>query len=137
MSRREAAAHHDGDLPALIFQDYAWPRLVHVDDRRVGFVTAFLDIPWAPERDPHDRSSGVWRLNIAADAQGKRCGRSAVEAACQEIRDRGGHQAFVTHEPRAGAPEAVYFKLGFRPTGERSGSQTVAVVGLRVVGGLA
>ncbi|WP_203744469.1 GNAT family N-acetyltransferase [Actinoplanes cyaneus] len=115
---------------AYVFQDYAWPRLVYVDDRLVGFVMAFLGIPWAPERDPRDRRSGIWRLNIAADAQGKGYGRFAVEAVCQEIRDRGGYQAFVTYEPRAGGPEAFYFKLGFRPTGERSGSQTVAVLGL-------
>jgi diamine N-acetyltransferase len=45
------------------------------------------------ERDPADVRSGLWRLNIGADAQGKGYGRFAVEAVCGEIRARGGTQA--------------------------------------------
>ncbi|GGQ42565.1 GNAT family N-acetyltransferase [Couchioplanes azureus] len=115
---------------AYVFAEYAWPRLIHDGDKVVGFLMAFLDIPWDPARDPGDLRSGVWRLNIAAQAQGRGYGRFAVEAVCAEIRARGGARAYVTWEPRPGGPEDFYRKLGFRPTGERSGGQTVGVLDL-------
>jgi diamine N-acetyltransferase len=115
---------------AYVFRDNAWPRLIRDGDRVVGFLMAFLDIPWAPDIDPDDRRSGLWRLNIAADAQGNGYGRFAVEAVCGEIRSRGGSRAYVTWEPRAGGPEAFYLTLGFRPTGEHSGGQPVGVLDL-------
>ncbi|SNY44155.1 GNAT family N-acetyltransferase [Paractinoplanes atraurantiacus] len=112
---------------AYVFREFAWPRLMYDGDRVVGFLMAFLDIPWDPERDPADRRSGLWRLNIAAGEQGKGFGTYGVEEVCREIRARGGTQAYVTWEPREGGPEDFYLKLGFRPTGERSGDQTVGV----------
>lgn len=115
---------------AYVFPSHAWPRLIYDGDRLVGFLMAFLDIPWDPDRAPDDIRSGLWRLNIAADAQGKGYGRFAVEAVCALIRGRGGTRAYVTWEPRAGGPEEFYLKLGFRPTGERSGGQTVGVLDL-------
>ncbi|RZU51017.1 diamine N-acetyltransferase [Krasilnikovia cinnamomea] len=115
---------------AYVFADYAWPRLIYDDDQLVGFLMGFLDIPWDPDRDPSDRRSGVWRLNIAAAAQGRGYGRFAVDAVCREIRRRGGDRAYVTWEPRLGGPEKFYLKLGFRPTGEQSGGQTVGVLDL-------
>ncbi|WP_211278054.1 GNAT family N-acetyltransferase [Couchioplanes caeruleus] len=115
---------------AYVYAEYAWPRLILDGDRVVGFLMAFLDIPWDPARDPEDVRSGLWRLNIAAEAQGCGYGRFAVEAVCNEVRARGGSRAYVTWEPRAGGPEDFYLKLGFRPTGERSGEQTVGVLDL-------
>jgi len=113
---------------AYVFPDNAWPRLIYDGDRLVGFLMAFLDIPWG--RSPDDLRSGLWRLNVEADAQGNGYGRFAVEAVCGEIRDRGGNRAYVTWAPRAGGPEEFYLKLGFRPTGEQSGGQTVGVLDL-------
>nr|WP_246002431.1 GNAT family N-acetyltransferase [Allorhizocola rhizosphaerae] len=118
---------------AYVFGEHAWPRLIYDGDRLVGFLMAFLDIQWAPDRDPDDVRSGLWRLNIAADAQASGYGRFAVEAVCAEIRARGGTRAYVTWEPRAGGPERFYLKLGFRPTGEQSGGQTVGVLDLAQV----
>ncbi|MEV4711718.1 GNAT family N-acetyltransferase [Micromonospora sp. NPDC049374] len=115
---------------AYVFPDNAWPRLIYDGDTLVGFLMAFLNIQWNAGRDPDDRRSGLWRLNIAADAQGRGYGRFAVAAVCQEIRVRGGTQAYVTWKPRPGGPEAFYMKLGFRPTGEQSGGETVGVLDL-------
>ncbi|MER7419170.1 GNAT family N-acetyltransferase [Micromonospora peucetia] len=115
---------------AYVFADHAWPRLIYDDVRLVGFLMVFLDIPWNPDRNANDLRSGLWRLNIAADAQGRGYGRFAVEAVAGEIRRRGGTQAYVTWEPRAGGPEKFYLKLGFRPTGEQSGGETVGVLDL-------
>ncbi|MFI5892093.1 GNAT family N-acetyltransferase [Actinoplanes sp. NPDC051513] len=112
---------------AYVHREHAWPRLIYDGDRVVGFLMAFLDVAWDPARDPEDRRSGLWRLNIAADAQGRGYGRFAVEAVCQEVRARGGPRVYVSYEPRAGGPEKFYLKLGFRPTGEQIAGQTVAV----------
>jgi diamine N-acetyltransferase len=102
----------------------AWPRLVVDGDRVVGFLMAFLDIEWAPDR-PDDIRSGLWRLNISADEQGRGYGRFAVEAVCAEVRRRGRDRAFTTWEAGEGGPEEFYLRLGFRPTGETSGGQIV------------
>ncbi|SCL68924.1 diamine N-acetyltransferase [Micromonospora citrea] len=113
---------------AFVFPEHAWPRLVYDGDVLVGFLMAFLDIRW--DRNADDLRSGLWRLNVAADVQGRGHGRFAVDAACRKIRSRGGRRAYVTWEPRAGGPEDFYLKLGFRPTGEKSGGQIVGVLDL-------
>ena len=112
---------------AYVYSEYAWPRLIYDGDRVVGFLMAFLDIPWDPGNDPNDRRSGLWRLNIAAGEQRQGYGSYAVEAVCDEIRARGGRRVYVTWEPRPGGPQDFYLKLGFRLTGERSDDQVVGV----------
>ncbi|WP_033342687.1 GNAT family N-acetyltransferase [Catenuloplanes japonicus] len=115
---------------AYVFGEMAWPRLVYDGDEPVGFVMAFVDYEWTGGDDP-GRRSGLWRLLIAADKQGRGYGRFAVEAVCAELRDRGWSQAYVTFEPRDGGPEPFYLGLGFVKTGEVSDGQTVAVRTLR------
>ncbi|WP_436533619.1 GNAT family N-acetyltransferase [Actinoplanes sp. HUAS TT8] len=111
---------------AYVYPAHAWPRLIYDGSRPVGFLMAFLDIPWS---DGSTRS-GLWRLNIAADAQGSGYGRFAVESVRSELTARGIPRMYVTWEPRPGGPEPFYLKLGFRPTGELSGGQTVGVLSL-------
>ncbi|MEV6248933.1 GNAT family N-acetyltransferase [Streptomyces sp. NPDC051742] len=113
---------------AYAFGEVAWPRLILDGDRLVGFLMAFLDIPWNEEKDPTDRRSGLWRLNIAADAQGEGYGRFAVEAVRDELRRRGTPLLYVTWEPGEDGPGEFYRRLGFRTTGEVSGGQTVGVL---------
>ncbi|MFG1657889.1 GNAT family N-acetyltransferase [Micromonospora chersina] len=106
----------------------AWPRLVVDGDRTVGFLMGFLDIRWS--QDPADVRSGLWRLNIGADQQGRGYGRFAVAALADELRRRGTDRMFVTWAPGPHGPERFYDRLGFRPTGERSGDQVVGVLAL-------
>ncbi|MFC5804074.1 GNAT family N-acetyltransferase [Streptomyces formicae] len=108
----------------------AWPRLVFDGDELVGFLMAFIDIQWDPKKDPGDRRSGLWRLNIRADAQGRGYGRFAVAAVADEVRRRGGKRMYVSWEPGEDGPGAFYLKLGFRTTGETSGGETVGVLDL-------
>ncbi|WP_438319479.1 GNAT family N-acetyltransferase (plasmid) [Streptomyces sp. HUAS TT3] len=115
---------------AYVHGGVAWPRAVVDGDTVVGFVMAFLDIAWDPERDPCDVRSGIWRLNIDAAHQAKGYGRFAVEAVAEELRRRGTSRAFVTWEPGPGTPEPFYRGLGFALTGETSGGQTVGVLDL-------
>lgn len=115
---------------AYAYGETAWPRLIVDGDRTVGFVMAFLDILWNEEKDPGDRRSGLWRLNVSADAQGEGYGRFAVDAVAAELRGRGATEMYVTWEPGEDGPGAFYRRLGFRATGEESGGQTVGVLAL-------
>ncbi|WP_405360054.1 GNAT family N-acetyltransferase [Kitasatospora sp. NBC_00085] len=110
--------------------DTAWPRLVFDGDRPVGFVMAFLDIRFNPEQPGDQPQSGLWRLNIGAEEQGRGYGRFAVEQVCAEIRRRGGRRVTVTYVPGDHGPAGFYASLGFRPTGEFSGDQEVAELAL-------
>ncbi|EST23398.1 hypothetical protein N566_25790 [Streptomycetaceae bacterium MP113-05] len=112
---------------AYVLPDVAWPRLILDGEEVVGFVMAFLDIRFSPEDPEGVLRSGLWRLNVVAGRQRGGYGRFAVEAVCEEIRRRGRKRAYVTWEPGGDGPEAFYLKLGFRPTGETSGGQTVGV----------
>ncbi|MFJ4438098.1 GNAT family N-acetyltransferase [Streptomyces sp. NPDC088923] len=106
----------------------AWPRLIMDEERVVGFLMAFFDIDW--KMDGTDFRSGLWRLNIDARAQGRGYGRFAVAAVGEELRRRGEDLLTTTWHPGPDGPEAFYQRLGFRPTGETSGGETVGVLGL-------
>lgn len=109
---------------AYAWGELAWPRLIVDGDQLVGFLMGFFDIVWHPDH-PDDRRSGLWRLNIAAEHQGRGYGRFAVEAICAEVRRRGGNRVVTTWEAGDDGPERFYLRLGFRPTGETSGGQIV------------
>lgn len=110
--------------------EIAWPRLVYDGEHLVGFVMAFFDVRFNPD-DPDDRlRSGLWRLNIAADHQGRGYGRFAVESVCEEIRRRGQSRVTVTWVPGEHGPERFYRRLGFRLTGETSGDEVVGELDL-------
>ncbi|MER5639977.1 GNAT family N-acetyltransferase [Kitasatospora sp. NPDC002227] len=110
---------------AYVHPEAAWPRLILDGDRVVGFLMAFLDIDFAADGAAPDLRSGLWRLNIAADAQGRGYGRFAVESVATELRRRGTTRLTTTWHPGPDGPEPFYLSLGFRPTGELSGTQTV------------
>ncbi|MFK4065663.1 GNAT family N-acetyltransferase [Streptomyces sp. NPDC029674] len=105
--------------------DVAWPRLIFDGEELVGFVMAFLDVRFNPEIPGDRRRSGLWRLNVAADRQGRGYGRFAVESVCEELRRRGESVVTVTWDTGEGGPEGFYLGLGFRPTGEMSGDEVV------------
>ncbi|MEU2155108.1 GNAT family N-acetyltransferase [Streptomyces sp. NPDC019396] len=108
----------------------AWPRLIVDGDRAVGFLMAFFDTDWTAGGTGTDIRSGLWRLNIAAGEQGRGYGRFAVESVAAEIRRRSGSRLTTTWHPGEDGPGAFYLGLGFRPTGEDSGGQTVGELDL-------
>ncbi|MET8219947.1 GNAT family N-acetyltransferase [Streptomyces hirsutus] len=114
---------------AYVHSGSAWPRLIVDGDRAVGFLMAFLDIDWHEDGGSVIRS-GLWRLNIAAEEQGKGYGRFAVESVAAEIRARGGEELHVTWHPGGNGPENFYLGLGFRRNGEVVGEETVGVLDL-------
>ncbi|MFI9025485.1 GNAT family N-acetyltransferase [Streptomyces sp. NPDC053560] len=108
---------------AYVHPGVAWPRLILDGDRIVGFLMAFFDIDFTGEGT--DLRSGLWRLNIAADEQGRGYGRFAVQAVAGEIRRRGGRRLTVSWHPGDDGPEGFYLGPGFRLTGEMSGDERV------------
>lgn len=104
----------------------AWPRAVLDDDEVVGFVMANFD----PDHETEAFRAGVWRLSVAAAAQGRGVGRFAVEQVAAEARRRGVEQITVLWERGEGGPEGFYLRLGFVPTGELFG-ETVGTLDLR------
>ncbi|MFI6153591.1 GNAT family N-acetyltransferase [Kitasatospora sp. NPDC051170] len=111
---------------AYVYGETAWPRLILDGERPVGFVMAFFDITFYPDRPGERPRSGLWRLLIDGDAQRGGYGRFAVEQVFAEIRRRGGTRATVTYHPGPDGPAGFYARLGFRETGEFSGDQAVA-----------
>lgn len=95
----------------------AWPRVVVDGDEVVGFVMANFD----PDNELEPFRCGIWRLNVAAQAQGRGVGRFAVEAVAEEARRRGQSRITVLWEKGADGPEGFYLRLGFVPTGELFG----------------
>jgi diamine N-acetyltransferase len=110
---------------AYAYGETAWPRLIVDGERIVGFLMAFFDIDFAGDGSGTDLRSGLWRLAVAAGEQGRGYGSFAVEAVAAEIRRRGGTRFTTTWHPGEDGPERFYLGLGFRPTGESSGGQTV------------
>jgi diamine N-acetyltransferase len=106
---------------AYVHYGTAWPRLILDTDRAVGFVMGNFD----PENEVDAFRAGIWRLNIAADAQGRGYGRFAVEAIAAEARRRGHNRITVLWVQGDGGPEGFYLRLGFTPTGEVLGDEIV------------
>lgn len=117
---------------AYVHPDVAWPRLILDGDQPVGFLMAFLDIDWNGKGV--DFRSGLWRLNVTPEAQGRGVGRFAVASVAAEIRRRGGTKMYVTWEPAEDGPENFYRKLGFELTGEQSEGEPVGVLDLTISG---
>lgn len=95
----------------------AWPRVVVDGDEVVGFVMANFD----PDNELPEFRCGIWRLNVAAAAQGRGVGRFAVHAVAEEARRRGNSRMTVLWERGDGGPEGFYRTVGFVPTGELFG----------------
>ena len=115
---------------AYVNPEIAWPRLVFDGGQLVGFVMGFFMVRFDPDNPEDEPRSGIWRLNIAAEHQGRGYGRFAVQSVCEEVRRRGQTRATVTWAEGEGGPEPFYLRLGFRPTGERSGGQVVGELAL-------
>lgn len=104
----------------------AWPRVILDGDEVVGFIMGNFD----PDNELPAFRAGVWRLNVAATAQGRGVGRFAVEALADEARSRGLSHITVLWEKGEGGPEEFYLRLGFVPTGEILFGETVGALEL-------
>ena len=92
----------------------SWPRVVLDGDEVVGFIRGNFD----PENTEQEFRSCVWRVNVAADAQGKGVGTFAVLALAEEARSRGFAQITAVWEPGDDGPDQFFRSVGFEVTGE-------------------
>ena len=92
----------------------SWPRVVRDGDAVVGYVMGAFDDD-APEEYLR---AAIWRINVAAEAQGRGVGRFAIEAFADEARRRGFARATVVWASGEGGPGSFFESVGFRVVGE-------------------
>ena len=111
---------------AYFAPDTEWPRVVLDGDTVVGFIRGHFDT----ETSAPEFHSCIWRIHIAAEAQGRGVGRFAVEAIAAEARSRGFAQLTVLWEPGDNGPGEFFHTLGFRDIGETRYGETIAALSL-------
>ena len=92
----------------------SWPRVVRDGDEVVGYIMGTFDED-APEEYLR---AAIWRINVAAEAQGSGVGRFAVEAFADEARRRGFTRATVVWAGGEEGPGPFFESVGFRVVGE-------------------
>lgn len=92
----------------------SWPRVVLDDDAVVGYIMGAFD---EDASEPYLRAA-LWRVNVAAEAQGRGVGRFAVQAFADEARRRGFDRATVVWASGEGGPEEFFKAVGFEVIGE-------------------
>ena len=105
----------------------SWPRVVlDEDDVVVGFIRGNFD----PDNPMEEFRSCIWRINVAADAQGLGIGKFAVWALAEEARTRGFERLTVIWEPGEEGPESFFLAVGFRIIGETQYGEHIGALGL-------
>jgi GNAT superfamily N-acetyltransferase len=99
---------------AIIDPITSWPRVVLDGDTVVGFIRGNFD----PDNSLPEFRSCIWRINVAADAQGSGIGKFAVHALAEEARNRGFEQLTCIWEDGDDGPGAFFHRIGFEVVGE-------------------
>ncbi|WP_207454146.1 GNAT family N-acetyltransferase [Herbiconiux sp. SYSU D00978] len=103
-----------------------WGRVVLEDDEVVGFIRGNFD----PDSDKPEFRSALWRINVAADAQGRGVGRFAIEELAKEARRRGFDRLTSIWEPGEDGPEAFFLSVGFEIVGETEYGERIGALAL-------
>ncbi|HAM26218.1 MAG TPA: GNAT family N-acetyltransferase [Microbacteriaceae bacterium] len=103
-----------------------WPRVVLDGDTVVGFIRGNFD----PDAEQEELRSCVWRVNVAADAQGTGIGRFAVWALAEEARSRGFTRLTAIWEPGEEGPEQFFLRTGFTVVGETQYGEKIGALEL-------
>lgn len=104
-----------------------WSRVILDDvDGVVGFVMANFD----PDADEMEFRSCIWRMNVAAEAQGRGVGRFTVMAAADEARKRGFERLTVIWEPGPEGPEEFFIRVGFTVVGQTQYGEAIGAMDL-------
>jgi GNAT superfamily N-acetyltransferase len=115
---------------AYINPSTSWPRVV-VDttdgkDEVVGFIRGNFD----PDAQQDEFRSCIWRINVAASAQGLGVGRFAAHALADEARSRGFDRLFVIWEPGEDGPEQFFLHIGFVVIGQTQYGENIGALEL-------
>ena len=92
----------------------SWPRVVLEGERVVGFIRGNFD----PEAAQEEFRSCVWRVTVAADAQGMGVGAFAIHALAHEAKSRGFERLTAIWEPGDDGPAQFFHRVGFTIVGE-------------------
>lgn len=103
-----------------------WSRVILTDGNVVGFIRAHFE----PDHPHEELRCCVWRVSVAATAQGQGVGRFAIEAAANEARSLGFETLSVVWSPGADGPGEFFHKLGFRDTGVTEYGDPIGALGL-------
>lgn len=96
---------------AWLHRENARPYAIYHQNELVGFI--MLD--W----NEHERSLGIWRLMIALEHQGKGYGQAVVDKVIDMARQSDKFDNLcMDYVPENKIAEHIYYKAGFRPTGE-------------------
>jgi diamine N-acetyltransferase len=101
-----------------------WPRVVLDGDTVVGFIMGNFD----PDAADEEFRSCIWRMNVAAEAQGKGVGRFAVHALAEEARSRGFHRLTVIWESGEEGPEEFFKRIGFVIIGQTQYGENIGAL---------
>lgn len=102
--------------------DTEWPRVVLDDEKVVGFIRGHFD---KDASQPEFRSC-IWRIHIAAEAQGHGVGRFAVTSLAEEAKSRGFTSLTVMWEPGDEGPGEFFHALGFADRGQSRYGEIIA-----------
>lgn len=102
----------------------SWPRVVLDGDQVVGFVRGNFD----EDATQDEFRSALWRINVAADAQGAGVGKFAVRALAEEARVRGFHRLTVIWEPGEEGPEDFFLRIGFSIIGQTQYGENIGAL---------
>lgn len=102
-----------------------WSRVVVADDGEVlGFLLANFDADAMEE----EFRSCIWRMNVAAAAQGSGVGRFIVDEAVAEARRRGFPRLTVIWESGDDGPEEFFKHVGFTVIGETQYGEMIGAI---------
>jgi len=104
----------------------SWPRVVLDGDDVVGFIRGNFD----KTNNTPEFQSCLWKINVAAAAQGSGVGKFAVWALADEARARGFEQLTVIWEPGEDGPEKFFTHIGFGVIGETQYGEKIGALAL-------
>ena len=103
-----------------------WSRVILHGDDVVGVIRAHFD----PDHSDEALRSCVWRVSVAASAQGQGVGRFAIHAASDQARAEGFSSLSVVWSPGEQGPGEFFHRLGFRDSGVTEYGDQIGTLGL-------
>jgi diamine N-acetyltransferase len=101
-----------------------WARVVLSGDTVVGFIRGNFDQHHAKE----EFRSCLWRINVAAEWQGRGVGRFAVHELLAEALSRGFDRLTAIWERGDMGPGEFFARIGFTPVGETEYGEVIGAI---------
>jgi diamine N-acetyltransferase len=108
----------------------SWPRVVIDSTDGVDDVVGFIRGNFDPDAQQVEFRSCIWRINVAASAQGLGIGKFAAHALADEARSRGFDHLYVIWEPGEDGPEQFFLHIGFVVTGQTQYGENIGALEL-------